>query len=416
MESLNLQIQYKLIEELTKINDKLNDEIRKKEEVETNLIQTNKKLEDALKIKSEFLSNMSHELRTPLNIIIGYLQIIDKRDGNSFTSKEINSIRFASDDLLHIVNQILDFSKLESKSSVLKAEPFSLKDFIYNFENIYKDRFLKENINFKVLYQEGMPDKIISDSKKIGQILFNLLGNAFKFTSEGEVILKCSINAVNTEEENLILEVADTGKGISKNDLVNIFDRFKQVQDGIDREFGGTGLGLTITKELINVLKGRISVESKEGVGSCFKVEIPFSRINEEDCVQHEQSDSVIEKDLTQISVLIVDDFEMNRELAGFLLDSFGCNYDMASDGFEAVSLTKQNNYDMILMDLHMPRLNGYDAAIQIREFNSSTKIIGFTADVVGDVEKQVLAVGMNGLISKPFDINEFKVLLNQIE
>ena len=416
MESLNLQIQYKLIEELTKINDKLNDEIRKKEEVETNLIQTNKKLEDALKIKAEFLSNMSHELRTPLNIIIGYLQIIDKRDGNSFTSKEINSIRFASDDLLHIVNQILDFSKLESKSSVLKSEPFSLKDFIYNFENIYKDRFLKKNVNFKVLYQEGMPDNIISDSKKIGQILFNLLGNAFKFTSEGEVILKCSIKAVNKHEENLILEVADTGKGISKNDLVNIFDRFKQVQDGIDREFGGTGLGLTITKELTDVLKGSISVESKEGVGSCFKIEIPFSRINEEDSVQHEKSDSVIEKDLSQISVLIVDDFEMNRELAGFLLDSFGCKYDMASDGFEAVSLTKQNNYDIVLMDLHMPRLNGYDAAIQIREFNSFTKIIGFTADVVGDVEKQVLAVGMNGLISKPFDINEFKVLLNQIE
>jgi PAS domain S-box-containing protein len=373
------------------------EELKNKAEIAT------KVAENAVRSKQQFLSNMSHEIRTPMNAIIGFTKVLLKSALDPKQKEYLNAIKVSGEALTVLINDILDLAKVDSGKMVFEQTPFKMHASISAMIHLFETKIKEKNLVFTKHYDDKIPKVLIGDPVRLHQIVLNLLSNAVKFTSKGEITM--SVRLLNENEEKVTVEfsVTDTGIGIPEDRLGHIFENFQQASSETSRLYGGTGLGLAISKQLVESQGGSISVKSKLEEGSVFSFILSFQKTNAE--VELEKVMKTLNTKAQNIKVLVVEDMTLNQLLMKTLLDDFGFEHDIADDGKIAIEKLQSKSYDIILMDLHMPGMNGFEATDYIRnKMNSQIPIIALTADVTtADLEK-CKAVGMNDYISKPLD------------
>ena len=399
------------IEEKEKIQKELEDERTYIKSLNAELIKSNEIAKSAAKHKTEFLANMSHEIRTPMNSIIGFAEILDKEITNPVHKEYLSSIKKGGNALLAIINDILDLSKIEAGKLNIKKETINPSKMFLEIESIFHGKIISKNISFIVEIDKNIPKYIILDGIRTRQILFNLIGNAIKFTQTGYIKLKVeNIYKDNIKNKvDLLFSIEDTGIGIDEKNLKSIFNAFEQQGDQDIAKYGGTGLGLAICTKLVHMMNGEIKVQSKKNVGSTFTVilkDIDISSMQEE-IVSQKLLSSNIKFEKSQI--LVVDDVEENRKLMEASLKDFDLDLIMAENGKEAIAKLKNLNVDLILMDLRMPIMDGYEAAGIIKADDKLKQIplIALTASVMGEALEKVSQYGFDGYLRKPVIIEE---------
>ena len=380
---------------------------------QTELIKAKEKAEMAATEKLHFTSIMSHEIRTPLNAVIGMSNLLLMENPREDQISELNTLKFSAENLLLLVNDVLDYSKIEAGKVDLEKSPFEIRQLIYNIRSSYKFKADSKEIFINTFIDNEIPNMLLGDVMRLGQVLNNLISNAIKFTDKGfvEISLR-KIQHVKDAEVKIRFEVIDTGIGIPKEKRQLIFDSFSQAALDTSRRFGGTGLGLTITKKLIQLFGSEIYVESEIDKGSTFYFDLVFE-------VAPQQKFSVIEIDgikndlSASRKILLVEDNHINKIVATKFLNKWNLNVETAINGKEALKKLDANHYDLILMDLHMPEMSGLEACRIIRNHeNESLKnipIIALTAAAIDNEKEKVLSEGMNDYISKPFNPEELK-------
>jgi len=360
--------------------------------------------EDAVKAKQQFLSNMSHEIRTPMNAIIGFTKVLLKTSLNEKQIEYLQAIKISGDALIVLINDILDLAKVDAGKMKFEQTPFKLASSISAMLHLFETKIQEKNLKLFKEYDNKIPEILVGDPVRLHQIILNLVSNSVKFTSEGAITV--SVKLISEDKEKVMIEfkVSDTGIGIPPNKIDHIFENFHQATSGTSRLYGGTGLGLAIVKQLVEPQGGSISVKSKVGVGSAFSFNLHFHKTSENAASEIE----IIERDVQvkNISVLVVEDIALNQLLMKTLLDDFGFDRDIAPNGKIAIEMMSLKTYDIILMDLQMPEMNGFQATEYIRQtLKSDIPIVALTADVTTADLAKCKSVGMNDYLSKP--VNE---------
>ena len=359
--------------------------------------------ENAVKAKQQFLSNMSHEIRTPMNAIIGFTKVLLKTEMSAKQKEYLTAIKLSGDALIVLINDILDLAKVDAGKMVFEQTPFKMAVSISAMLHLFETKIQEKNLTLIKQYDDAIPNVLVGDPVRLHQIILNLLSNAVKFTSKGNITVSVSLLTEDEDEVSIQFSVKDTGIGIPDDKIEKIFENFQQASSGTSRLYGGTGLGLAIVKQLVEPQGGSIQVASQVGIGSTFSFILSFQKT---DIVpEMEVVDEELQIDNKSISVLVVEDIPLNQLLMKTLLDDFGFERDIADNGQIAVDKLHEKNYDVILMDLQMPVMNGFEATDHIRNvMKSSIPIIALTADVTTvDLEK-CRYVGMNDYIAKPVD------------
>ena len=360
--------------------------------------------EDAVKAKQQFLSNMSHEIRTPMNAIIGFTKVVLKTELTEKQKEYLTAIKLSGDTLIVLINDILDLAKVDAGKMTFEQIPFKLAASVSAMVHLFETKIQEKNLELVMEYDERIPQVLVGDPVRLHQIILNLVSNAVKFTSEGSITVGVRLLVQDADKVILEFAVTDTGIGIEQAKLGSVFDNFQQATSGTSRLYGGTGLGLAIVKNLVEPQGGTVSVRSKVGKGSTFSFILSFGKTLEK--VDTETGLSVErEAGFKDVKILVVEDIALNQLLMKTLLEDFGFAMDVAGNGRIAVDMLRDTRYDIILMDLQMPEMNGFEATEYIRtQLKLTTPIIALTADVTTvDVEK-CKAVGMNDYISKPID------------
>ena len=360
--------------------------------------------EQANKIKSEFLTTMSHELRTPMNGVLGMAQILEETELTTQQRQSVEIILRSGNGLLSIINDVLDLSKLDAEQFILEARHFNLERICADALNMFIPEGKHKNLQIKLDYPENCPRNFIGDALRLQQILINLLGNAVKFTSEGSVRLIVMCHPLPNQRMELTLSVQDTGIGIAAEKIATIFDPFIQADQTTTREFGGTGLGLSVSKKLIQLMAGNIGVESEPGKGTTFWIRLSLRLAHELDIPENQSSISIENTKLAG-KVLLVEDDNTNQLVALGILRTMGLEVELAEDGQQAVMACQKKHYDLILMDCRMPVMDGYQAtkAIRTQQPGLLTPIIALTANSSPENRKRCLDAGMDNVITKPF-------------
>jgi len=362
--------------------------------------------------KEQFLANMSHEIRTPMNAIVGFVNLLGKTELNTKQTDYLKSIKSSSESLLVIINDILDFSKIEAGMLHIEKINFSVQSLINSLQSMFMDKILENNLNLVVDIDNTIPNIMIGDPMRLTQILVNLINNAIKFTEKGEIKIECKLISNDQESYKVKFIVKDSGIGISENKLNTIFERFEQENMDTTRKYGGTGLGLAIVKKLVELQGGEINVISKKGSGSEFSFIITYDRVNNF-ITEVIPKFKMIKKTDNKVDVLLVEDNLMNQKLATEIIESFGFEVVSAGNGEIAVELLKHTHFDVVLMDIQMPVLDGYRAASKIREeLRITTPIIAMTAHVMAGEREKCISYGMNDYITKPFKENDLYQLI----
>jgi signal transduction histidine kinase/CheY-like chemotaxis protein len=391
-----------------------NEEKKFKEQLEKRTLEARK----ASQAKTSFLATMSHEIRTPLTSIIGFLGLLSDTEQDEKQIKYTKTAFNSSENLLALINDILDYSKIESEDFKLEMTKFSIVEMCKNVEEIFKFQAKEKNLHFAVTISPEISEFVSADEIRIRQILVNLIGNSIKFTSVGSVICEVELRKLGVDSQTIRISVRDTGIGLKKSQIAQIFDQFSQADNSISRKFGGTGLGLSITKKLVELMKGSIHVESEYGKGSLFYLDLKLDVVEAPSVTTKSTKDGSF-KDFTTKKVLVVDDEESNRQLIELYMKKLGISPDLASDGFEAIKMVKENEYDMILMDIQMPECDGVQALKGIREFETLqmkqiTPVYAFTANVFREQLDEYHSLGFNGHLTKPFKKNDLLNFLKE--
>ena len=374
----------------------------------TEIIKAKEKAQMAEKAKEMFLANMSHEIRTPLNAILGFTQLLDKKENLDEESKKyISIINSSASTLLKIINDILDLSKIESEGISIEIKEFEPNKVFFDLASLFLAKAKEKNINYKI-EMDKLPNCIRSDEHRIKQVLANLIGNAIKFTKEGgEVIVSIKVLREDEKKVKIRFSVKDSGIGIPKDKQKEIFKAFTQADRRITREFGGTGLGLTISSKIVEKLGGKIELISEVGKGSEFYFVLVFEKCNQVKTTHKEKNKKYNAK------VLIAEDDKFNQEFIKAILKEWGIYYDIASDGEEAVRKVKDNNYDLIFLDINMPKMSGIEALKEIKKI-TSIPVVALTANAFKDDVKRYFKAGFDDYLSKPIKLEELRKIFDK--
>jgi PAS domain S-box-containing protein len=380
------------------------EEAKEKAEKATRIAEDATRIaEDAVKSKQQFLSNMSHEIRTPMNAIIGFTKVVLKTELSAKQKEYLMAIKMSGDSLIVLINDILDLAKVDAGKMTFEQTPFKMALSISAMLHLFETKIQEKNLELVKEYDKRIPEVLVGDPVRLHQIILNLVSNAVKFTSKGKITV--SVHLVKEDKEKVTIEfaVTDTGIGIPENKIGKIFENFQQASSGTSRLYGGTGLGLAIVKQLVEPQGGRINVTSKLNEGSTFSFTLSFLKTGE--ATESETQIVEVDAEIKNIKVLVVEDIALNQLLMKTLLDDFGFERDIASNGKIAIEKLQAKSYDIILMDLQMPEMNGFEATEYIRnKLNSKIPIIALTADVTTVDLAKCKTVGMNDYIAKPVD------------
>jgi signal transduction histidine kinase/CheY-like chemotaxis protein len=384
----------------------LEEQIKRTKALEIELINAKEVAEGAARAKADFLSVMSHEIRTPLNAIIGISHLLSEDEKLPSQVENLQVLGFAADNLFNLINDILDFGKIDEGKILFTEKNIDIRRLISRIKTANRIRAEERGNILKLMVDEDLPTFLKGDDVRLGQVLNNLISNAIKFTSDGTITIEVLLNKIINDQVEVYFSVTDSGIGIEASKLQLIFERFTQANAEITREFGGSGLGLAITKKLLNLQNSEIHVESEPGKGSKFYFVLRFKKADADaakKAIQPEKGKG----DLTGIKVLLVEDVEFNVIVAEKMLKNWKAIVDTAENGLIAVEKTRNNAYDIILMDLQMPKMDGYTASKCIREFNTAIPIIALTASSSVDIQQKVYDFGMTDYLSKPFNPDE---------
>lgn len=428
-----------VLQENSKLEELVLERTRHLEDTMQMLESAKQKAEAAAVAKSEFLANMSHEIRTPMNAIIGFAQLAQNSESFADQQLYLAKITASSKILLSILNDILDFSKVEAGKLELEQVRFRLQDMLQQIRDLFIEQARQKRLELMFSIDPAVPDWLLGDPLRISQVLINLLSNAVKFTGRGQVTLRVDLAVQISPPKRraeiwLHFAVQDTGIGLSQEQVNNLFQAFSQADSSTSRKYGGTGLGLSIAQRLVQLMDGRIEVQSEPGVGSTFSFSICCCRAEEQREAAHTPSaDTAVRLPVMADSqqpagmapsaapasvekgrILLVEDNSYNQTLARIILQHAGYQVDVANDGSEALTLLAQANYALVLMDVHMPKMDGYTATRELRQMNATSKlpVIALTAHATEEFRQECLAAGMNDYLSKPF---EAQTLLSKV-
>lgn len=409
-------------EELEEAKAKLEMQSEELKETIEELELAKNEVERASKSKTQFLSALSHELRTPLNAVIGLSKMLFKNNPRPDQIDDLETLQFSADSLLSLINDLLDFSKMKTGKVRLEEVEFDIEELLNKMIKSFENRANEKGLKLHCELDNLSTTNLVGDPNRLIQVMNNLIANAVKFTDEGEVVVQCFETTPDENDLRLKFEVRDTGVGIPKDKQDAIFEAFDQVHLDSGRRYGGTGLGLTITQKLVELMGGEINVESELGKGSVFSFTLPFKNSSKNEHIDKSEIEIPKQKSLTEhkskeislpkgFKVLLVDDNDLNVRVLSKMLKNQGIQHEIVMDGSSACQLIQNKQYSLVLMDLQMPIMNGYEAAREIRSMNDEyfkeIPIIALTASSVLEVEDDIKEVGMNDCISKPVESEE---------
>jgi len=373
------------------------------------LIKAKRQLEESMKVKEQFLANMSHEIRTPMNAIVGFTDLLLKTTLVKDQKQYIDAIKTSGENLLVIVNDILDFSKMQAGKISFETVEFRLSQIIAVTTELVLQKSIEKNNKLSTSVDKQIPDRLIGDPTRLSQILLNLAGNAIKFTDKGEIKIVVELVSETEEDVELKFSVSDTGIGIPADKLSFIFDAFTQAASDTTRKYGGTGLGLAIVKQLVELQGGHIGATSRVKSGSTFYFTLRYKKnLNPENNEKIAVDDTYTSHNIEGLNVLLVEDNVLNQVLAKKVLTDWHWNVDVAENGLKAVEKVQQKDFDIVLMDIQLPEMDGYEATRYIRHQlkpeKASVPIMAMTAHAISSEEEKCMKAGMNGYISKPFN------------
>ena len=414
------------LKETTISRDELVREVVERKKAEIEMQNAKEHAETANEAKSKFLANVSHEIRTPLNAIIGYSEIILKSDNLEKIHEQASSILSISQNFNNLLNSLLDNSKIESGNLILEKQPFDLSNVLDYIVDMARIETQKKGIEFRISVAEDVPYYYNGDAEQLRHVLLNLVGNAIKFTTEGYVGLNVELVEMKHTVAVLQFSVKDTGVGIPADKQQAVFDAYSQAAQSKAGKFGGTGLGTTIAKNLVKLMGGEIGFNSREGRGSLFWCTVPLEILPETlDANGSGNRDDLLEQKVESpvsgrlsARILLVDDYLPNREISVIYLQEMGCDVDVAGNGIEAVAALQNNDYDLVIMDLLMPDMDGYTATKKIRDSeagrNADVPIIALTSDATEEAWKNSIAAGMNDVCTKPINRASFQAAVDR--
>jgi len=394
---------------LLELMDFLKIQIDNRKQLEFDLIRSKEEAEAATQAKSEFLSMMSHEIRTPLNAIVGLTYLMQQEEVSESLAENLKILQFSTNNLHVLINDILDFSKIEAGKVELENVPFDIKQLISNIKKANQIKAEEKGNKIKLMIDDDVPNVVVGDALRLGQIITNLVSNAVKFTKNGSITVELAQQRRTATHVTLDISITDTGIGIPEEKQAMIFDKFTQANSETTRQFGGTGLGLVITRSLLQLHGSDINLQSAEGKGSTFyfTLELEIGTELRAKVSSEGHNELLNEHTLKGVRVLLVEDYPMNIKVATKFLERWQIVIDVAENGQLAIDKYQKGKYDLILMDIQMPVLDGYSATARIRESDTDIPIIALTASATLNNQDRAFLVGMNDYVTKPFNPNE---------